>query len=284
MRDETTTRHAYTIPSLLLALALLLAPPGLHAQDTPNEPPTDQARTTSSTDDAESTAQEADATPLVDVTAGVTLTSRFIYRGLNLGEAPQVQPNITLRVGHFELTGWSSHPIAQAADESVGSPRQANYREVLFWALYHIDVGVGTLTPYIQNHYNPNTGRLFDMDDGGDGAHFLQAQLMFSGHDGWLPIDAMVGYVVYNDPGRSVYVEAGYRFSVDQVNLRAFAGGVPGKSPFNGVPERGAYITNVGLTATRAIPLTDRFELPLSVGLIFNPYTENAYGVFSLSL
>ncbi|MEM1056153.1 MAG: hypothetical protein AAGI52_11550 [Bacteroidota bacterium] len=221
--------------------------------------------------------------PPVSLEAGLTLTSRFIYRGINLGEAPQVQPRLSLNVGDFQASLWGSHPLAQASDESVESPRDANYREVLLWMLYNIDVGVGTLTPYVQNHFNPNTGQLFDFADNGDGAHFFQAQLMFSGDDR-LPVDALVGWVFYNDPGESVYFEGGYRFDLSGLNLRAFAGGVPGRSPFNGVPEDEVAITNIGLSAGRSIRLSDEFSIPVSVTFIANPYLEDAFAVFSISL
>jgi hypothetical protein len=222
--------------------------------------------------------------PSVTVDVGVDLVSRFIYRGLNLGEAPQVQPRIALNVENFQVALWSSHPLGQPSDATYDDvARGTNYREVLFWARYDIPLSVGTLTPYVQNHYNPNSGQLFDFDGDGDGAHFFQAQLMFAGNER-LPLDAMIGWVFYNDPGDSIYLEAGYRFGVSGVDFRAFAGGVPGESPFNGVTEDEPAVTNVGLTASRALAITEEYELPVGVSFIFNPYTENAFAVFSVSL
>lgn len=246
---------------LLLALAAALALPAASAQP----------------------AGEPAAAPAVTVEAGLTLASRFIYRGINLGEAPQVQPRLSLNVGDFQFSLWGSHPLSQPSDENVESPRDANYREVLFWALYTFDVGIGTLTPYVQNHYNPNVGDLFDFAADGEGAHFLQAQLMFSG-DERLPVDAMVGYVFYNDPGRSIYLEGGYRFTRSDLAFRAFAGGVLGESPFNGVSEDRPAFTNIGLTAARTLAISDVLSLPVGVSFIFNPYTEDAFAIFTVSL
>jgi hypothetical protein len=254
----------------LLTLAVLTAP-GSRAQEV--EQPGETAL-----------ADETDATgPTVSLDVGLGLTSRFIYRGINLGEAPQIQPRLSLNVGGFEASLWGSQPIAQASDASVESPRDANYREVLAWVRYDIDVGVGTLTPYVQNHFNPNTGRLFDFEGDGEGAHFFQGQLMFSGDDE-LPIDALVGWVFYNDPGESIYIEGGYRFEATGLDMRVFAGGVPGKSPFNGVPEDEVAVTNIGITAGRSLRLSDAFSLPVSVSFIANPYLEDAFAVFSISL
>jgi hypothetical protein len=257
-----------------LALILLIALPLVFSTDA-------RAQTD---DDTPPVPRDEEAAPLVTLDAGVTLASRFIYRGLNLGEAPQIQPRLSLYAENFELSLWSSHPFAQPADQNVATPRGNNYREVLFWARYDIDLGeAGTLTPYVQNHYNPNVGKLFDFDDDGEGAHVLQAQLMYGGPDSF-PVDALVGYAFYNDPGRSVYLEGGYTFDAGVLDVRAFAGGVVGKSPFNGVDEDEPAITNIGLAASRDLALSETYSVPVGVSFIFNPYLEDAYAVFSVGL
>lgn len=233
------------------------------------------------------TAQEAavsqeDETPSISVDAGVTLASRFLYRGLNLGQAPQFQPLLTLNVGALQLASWSSHPLARPSDENASGFTGANYREVNFWAQYTIDTGVGTLTPYIQNHYNPNAGPFLDFSE--DGNNYVQAQLGFQGDDRSAPFDMMVGVVMLNDPANSVYLEGGYRFTASNLAMRAFVGGVPNRSPFNGVTDDGPHLTNVGLSATKELQITDRFALPLGVTFVANPYSHNAFAAVSVSL
>lgn len=264
--------------TVLTALALLAATasaPLAQDNDTPPEAPLPE---TAATDEA----------PSVSVDAGVTLTSRFIYRGINLGQAPQVQPSLALNVGDFQAAVWSSHPIARPSDQSAETLAGAgNYREVNFWLLYNVDVGVGTLTPYVQNHYNPNNGPFFDLDNETT-AHAFQGQLTFRGDERSAPVDAMVGYVFFGNDGAdvvgSVYLEGGYSFDVSGLAMRAFAGGVPGRSPFNGVTESRAQVTNVGLSASRDIRLSDDFSLPLGVQFVVNPYTEDAFAAVSVSL
>jgi hypothetical protein len=46
----------------------------------------------------------------------------------------------------------------------------------------------------------------------------------------------------------------------------------------------GAGLTNVSLSATKAVPLTDAFSLPLSVSYIVNPYAEKSFLVFGVRL
>lgn len=263
---------------LLALLALAASVPAAHAQDndTPPEAPLPEG------------AAEPDAAPRVTVDAGVTLTSRFIYRGLNLGQGPQVQPRLALNAGGFQAAVWSSHPVARPADQSAETLSGAeNYREVNVWLLYTLDIGVGTLTPYVQNHYNPNNGRVSDLDDETT-AHAFQTQLTFRGDERSAPVDAMVGYVFYGneaaDVEGSVYLEGGYRFAVGDLAVRTFVGGVPGRSPFNGVTDSGPHVTNVGLSAARSLQITDGFSLPLGVAFVVNPYTEDAFAAVNVSL
>lgn len=245
--------------ALLLAAGTLAAPPPARAQaaDDPQAVP-----------------------PRVTLSTSVTLTSRFIYRGIDLGEAPQVQPVLALGVGDFEVAAFSSHPLARPLDATVDGPAAPNYREVLFWMLYRIRTEAGTFTPYLQNHYNPNAGRLFDFDND-TGAHHLQAQLFYNGPASF-PVDLLVGYVFYGPNRESVYLEGGYTFAYQGLTVRPFISGTPGNSPFNGTTE--AAVTQLGISATRAIPITDRFALPVRASFIFNPYTENAFAVVAVTL
>lgn len=253
---------------LAQALTLLILAPAAMAQDVP---------ATGEIPEAEPPA------PRVTLDASVTLTSRFLYRGLDLGQAPQVQPVIALGVGNFEFAAFSSHPLAPPLDEAVSAaavPDYVNYREVLLWMLYRIETAAGTFTPYVQNHFNPNAGRLFDFDNDA-GAHHLQAQLFYNGPETF-PIDFLVGYVFYGPARESVYLEGGYSFEYAGLGVRTFISGTPGDSPFNGTDE--AAITQLGITASRAIPITDRFSLPLSATFSFNPYTENAFAAVAITL
>ena len=54
-------------------------------------------------------------------------------------------------------------------------------------------------------------------------------------------------------------------------------------------PWEGAYadkfnVTNLSLKASKELPVTKQFSLPLFAQVVFNPYTQGAYFVFGLSL
>ena len=204
---------------------------------------------------------------------GVDVVSRFIYRGNRLGDAPQAQPSLTVSYGRLDVGVWGSHPLTY--DGSGPDP----YKEAIAWVAYEVPLAGGdggALVPYIQSHYAVSAGSFIDAD-----SHYLQTQLSWIGPE-TLPLDFMVGVVVYNDPDNSVYMEAGYRTTVGDTGLRLFAGGTPASSPFNGTDE--AAFTNVGVAASWALGLGEEADLRVGIDFIVNPHTGEAYPVLGVGL
>ena len=85
----------------------------------------------------------------------------------------------------------------------------------------------------------------------------------------------------------STYVEAGYSFDVKDVSLTGTLGFSPWKS---NVLYTGAYpyatdsfaVTNISLTASKSISITDSFSLPVFGQLAFNPATEDVFLIFGI--
>lgn len=213
----------------------------------------------------------------VRVHAGVDFRSRWIWRGIELGGSPQFQPWVTLSAGAFSMGVWGSHSTSLATRSTQPG---ASYRETNFWFQYTFDVGPGNLSLYTQNHYNPNNP-FFDFDSE-TGSHFLQAQVMFAGKEE-LPIDLLFGYMYYRDPDNSIYIEGGYRFNIGDTPMRLFAGMTVGDT-------RGFYgyektaLTNVGVSASRTLRITDTFSLNMGIYFILNVEDEESFTVFRLSI
>ena len=91
----------------------------------------------------------------------------------------------------------------------------------------------------------------------------------------------MAAMFIHNDPDNSLYLEASYPVTVEDVELGFTLGAVAGESGFYGTD--GFSLVNVGITASRTIPVTDRFELPVSVSYVLNPDTERTFLVFGVS-
>ena len=81
-----------------------------------------------------------------------------------------------------------------------------------------------------------------------------------------------------------MYLEASVPVKVDGVELGLTAGAVGGQSAFYGTD--GVALVNLGLSATKAITLSEQFTLPVSVAYILNPDQERSFLVigFGISL
>jgi hypothetical protein len=166
-----------------------------------------------------------------------------------------------------------------------------------------------TLTDY----YFPNDTANYNYYDfkNTQTGHVLEGMLGFNGTDK-VPISLFVAVNLYgadairlnDDPASadfnertgiqySTYAEVSYSTNIKKVGFDVFLGmnlsqpkeenvtdGFIGESGYYG---DNIGIVNLGLTARRAIPITDRYEIPVSVSLITNPQAKKVYAVFAIS-
>lgn len=207
-----------------------------------------------------------------DVTLGADLMSRYIWRGADFGESASIQPALTFSAAGLEGGAWASYGF---------SPEAADVNEINLWAGYGIETPAGTITLGVTDYYFPNAGvAFFDFDGAGEGAHWIEPNLAYDGPEAF-PIHLFVGVFAHNDPDRSVYLEGSYPVQLDGASLAFTAGASGGKSALYGTD--GFGLVNLGLSAAKALAITDTFTLPLSVSFIVNPSIEKSYLVFGLS-
>lgn len=87
----------------------------------------------------------------------------------------------------------------------------------------------------------------------------------------------------YRENGKrawSSYCELSYPFSVKDVNMSVEAGFTPWESMYSDK----FNVVNIGLSATKEIKITSNFSLPIFGKLIANPYEEQLYFVFGITL
>ncbi len=204
------------------------------------------------------------------VDVGADFVSRYVWRGLDFGESASIQPGLSVSSGAFSVGTWASYSVS--ADGSG-----ANEHDLF------LSFAAGPVSFGVTDYYFPAPGGagLFNFDGDGEGAHWIEPFVSFSGPETF-PISVFAGMFVHNDPDNSVYVEAKYPFSLNGTELALTAGVVPMESAFYGTD--GFALTNVGVSASHAVPITDRFSLPLFVSYIINPEAERSYLVFGLSL
>lgn len=213
----------------------------------------------------------------ITIDAGADLTSRFIYRGLDLGSSPQVQPRIGLIYEGFSFYLWGSHPFSTTPDGT-------DYKEVKFWMNYTFDFGEFLLTPQIENHFNANAD-LFDFDDQTT-THVFQASLRAAGKGEVAP-DFLVGYAFWGPDGMepTLYLEAGVSFMTSGIGLRPFLStqySEPGGFVDLGY-EGDFVVTQIGLQAGRVIQISETARFPVGFMIAINPKTERAFTTFSVS-
>lgn len=203
---------------------------------------------------------------------GADVVSRYVWRGTDFGESASIQPSLAFSKGGFEIGTWASYAV---------NPESAGANEHDLWIGYSIASESGTFSLGATDYYFPNAGvEFFDFSDDG-GAHQIEPYVSYSGPETF-PISLWASIFAHNEPDNSVYLEASYPFSLDGTDLGLTVGVVPMESAFYGTT--GAAIVNLGLSASRSIPFSDSFSLPISVSYILNPDMETSFLVFGVSL
>ena len=198
---------------------------------------------------------------------GADIVSRYVWRGVDFGESMAVQPAITFGAGGLEFGAWGSYSIS-------ASGATANENDL--WATYTVTASSGLSVSFgFTDYYFPAPGADgFGTSD----AHTLELSLGFAGPETF-PVTLFGGMLAGDG---DLYVEAGVPFAVGDVDVALHMGFVGGESDFYGTED--AALVNMGVTASKALRITDTFELPVSVAYILNPDRDRAHLVFGVSI
>lgn len=221
----------------------------------------------------------------VTVSSGVDFYSRYVWRGLDIANAPSVQPSVAFGYEGFEFGCWGAYTLSNEASASD---------EIDFWLGYSGDLGSGaSFGLLVTDYYFPNAGIEFfnfnDYDAVTDdtipdpGAHTIEAGVSVTGPTSF-PI-TVAGYInFYNDEGSNTYFQVDYPLTVGETGVTFFVGATGGSednSDYYGADE--FAVINVGVSAVRNIAVSEKFELPLTVSFIVNPEQEISHLVVGLS-
>jgi hypothetical protein len=240
---------------------------------------------------------------------GADLMSRYVWRGLDYGGSPSIQPTLSFSIGGFEIGYWGAMALTN------------NYVETDLYAKYTIKGFSVTLTDYYipalatdvndtKFTYSKNPDIInFDTTSGSNlnryTCHSVEATLQYKGPEKF-PFSILVGTYFYgNDKSPvdtvftpsgmvqsvnfknrySTYIELGYSFAIKSFNFDVFAGA----TPFSGVYSTPAYeggfaVVNTGITGYRSIKITENYSLPLKASVIFNPQASGFHFVFGIAL
>ena len=215
------------------------------------------------------TARAQDEEPVSPVSIGADIMSRYVWRGLDYGASPSIQPCLEVGIGNFAIGAWGAYAVTQTKNNESGT------QEMDLYANYTI---AEMITVGVTDYFFPmETGYNYDYFDYGSDTslHVLEGMVAFNGLKD-LPLTFMVGVNVMNDNDHSLYLELGYSFSFIDVFMGAGNGiYLTSDNKFN--------LVNVGISKSKDLEITESFSLPVSVSLITNPDAKQVHLVFGIS-
>jgi hypothetical protein len=205
---------------------------------------------------------------------GTDIYSRYIWRGINLGgESPSFQPSLSYSGMGFTIGFWGAYSFPGAGN---------TYSENDIFASYTLSTdNAGSFSVLYTDYYIPSLGIPFGYYQDTGGAHVLEGGVSYTGPE-IFAINVTGYYNFYNDPDKSVYLQAGYPITIGDATLTPALGFVTAKSVYY-ITTKGAVI-NISITAAKSISLSDKFEFPINVSYINNPNLDISYLVFGASL
>ena len=213
-------------------------------------------------------------TAFAQVNIGADLMSRYVWRGFDFGESFSIQPTLEYSEGPLTVGTWASYSLS--ADGGT-----ANEHDL------YVSLSAGNFSVGVTDYYFPSGGpayldqqitspEFFSQD-----AHVLEPFASVTGPAAF-PVTFYGAVNLTNDDDYSAYLEASVPFTVKGVQLGLSAGVIPMASAYYGTTN--PAFAKAALSASRAIPITEAFALPVGVSYIINPYTERTFLVFGISL
>jgi len=223
----------------------------------------------------------------LSVNVGADFASRYVWRGLNINDQPNIQPAITLKLSGLQFGFWGSYGLSHT---NTSDELHSTSHEIDTWLSYSFAIENSvTVTAVVTDYYYPDggirIGNFNNYDDkSGPGAHLIEAGVTIGGPE-LLPF-ILSGYVnVYNDSGSNAYFQIDYLTRIDDFGLGFFIGGSPGskENPIYYGTEKFNLI-NIGMKISKQIKITESFSLPVSGSYIINPRAEISYLIFTVSI
>ncbi len=205
------------------------------------------------------------------------VVNRYVWRGMIINSAPNIQPSIGFNYNGFDASLWGSYSFDRT---------EAFSEEIDLILGYSFGLpGSGSFGITLVDYYFPNAGFKFgDFDDNGDGGHTIEGIASYTGPENF-PVSFLAGVNFYNDKGNNIYFEAGYNLRVKDTDIKLFAGATTGsdKNPaYYGTED--FSVINLGFGLTRKLKITQEFSLPLFANWILNPRSEQSYIVFGFTI
>jgi len=217
---------------------------------------------------------------------GADFKSRYIWRGINLGgNTPSIQPFIEYAfIKGWAIGTWGAFSFSEQATQEVDLYLTYSTPNDMFGFI---------LTDYYFPDYSIRQGNFFHLDD--SSGHVLELGASFNGTKKFPIAIAVYANLLGADKKTntdglendeqsfSTYTEASYSTNIKTVVLSLFAGYVFNNNGGYYGPAKSSFI-NLGLSASKAIKISEQFSLAIDSSLIFNPDDENVFLVFGITI
>lgn len=198
--------------------------------------------------------------------------SRHLWRGDQLGDAPAIEPEITLTKGKFGFSIWGATTFNNSYSEI---DLILNYQVLPFLNISFYD------------YYNPvpDAENEFWKYKGDEMRHSLELTADLEKDN--FPITLLAGVFIYGDKDSidygerfSTYIEPAYKFKITGKDFSLFTG----FTPFNGYYSHKFAFVNAGITFSDSFAVSPKLELPVELTFCTNPSTNKTWFIVGIGI
>ena len=206
----------------------------------------------------------------VEVDLSADVVNQYIWRGQDLGHV-SIQPSLELGYKGLSLAAWGN----------VGFESQ-DTKEIDLTASYTI----GGFSIGVTDYWTDEGEDRYFLYDAHRTNHLFEA---FAGYDfGVASVNWYTNFAGCDGEGKSgdraysSYLEVAAPFQLGGLDWTATVGVVPYATTT--YDTEGFAVVAAGLRASKEIPITEHFKLPLFAEIATNPHDQKAYFVFGLTI
>jgi len=215
------------------------------------------------------------STDSLSINLSADFYTRHIWRGTLTCDSWNIQPTINVSKNNFLFGTWAAYTV----DNS--------YSELDLYVSYTWRSFSFSILDYFCPNETLKFNRLFDFKQRST-QHTIDAVASYDG-SGKIPVRFMVSTLLYGDDLDplnnnnlySTYIEAVYEWKLSSSQLIDFHIGI---TPYKSYYADSFNIVSCGIAMNQTIHVTEEFSLPITGKLIANPYTENIFLVFGISV
>ncbi len=209
---------------------------------------------------------QKDTANRVTFPANADLVSRYIWRGLEIGHAPAIQPGMAMQWKNFKLGAWGSYKLTGEGGQETD---------------FYLSKTFGCVSLAVWDYFSFNDTTKVNFFDYKEKTtlHILEAQVLISGGK-TLPFNFLASYFFYGwDASRSLYLELQYEHKSKLADLMLFAG-YQAKGNYYA---SGRGFVNIGCTLKKNVAVTEKLSFPVYMSLIVNPASKVPYLVAGIT-